>query len=121
MHNVNIYDKESGEYVPLDVTKNYTVGGINYTLRNFGDGFAMFSDATLVKDYCGEDYLIFAKYLQAFGGSDADGCPVISTANSPLASYENYLLNYENPYGSGRITRQFAAAAEENSVDDEAA
>ena len=121
VHNVNIYDKESGEYVPLDVSKNYTVGGINYTLRNFGDGFAMFSDATLVKDYCGEDYLVFAKYLQAFGDSDADGCPVISTANSPLASYANYLLNYENPYGSGRITRQFAAAAEENSVDDEVA
>ena len=43
------------------------------------------------------------------------------TANSPLASYANYLLNYENPYGAGRITRQFAMAAEENSVDDEAA
>ncbi|MCI5699402.1 MAG: bifunctional metallophosphatase/5'-nucleotidase [Lachnospiraceae bacterium] len=118
VQNVKIYDKKSGEYVPLDVNKNYKVGGINYTLRNSGDGFAMFNDATLVKDYCGEDYLIFAKYLENFGGSDADGCPVISTANSPLSSYENYLLNYENPYGAGRITRQFAMAAEKISADE---
>ena len=118
VQNVKIYDKKSGEYVPLDVNKNYKVGGINYTLRNSGDGFAMFNDATLVKDYCGEDYLIFAKYLENFGGSGADGCPVISTANSPLSSYENYLLNYENPYGAGRITRQFAMAAEKISADE---
>lgn len=113
VRNVAVYDKQSGEYAPLDVNKTYTLGGINYTLRNLGDGFAMFSDATLVKDYCGEDYMVFAEYLQAFGGSDGEGYPVICTENSPLANYKNYLLNYENPYGAGRITHQTAAEAEE--------
>jgi len=27
----------------------------------------------------------------------------MSTKNSPLASYKNYLLNYEKPEGAGRI------------------
>ena len=30
--------------------------------------------------------------------------PVLSSANSPLASYPGYLLNYENPYGAGRTS-----------------
>ncbi|MDY2629658.1 MAG: bifunctional UDP-sugar hydrolase/5'-nucleotidase [Lachnospiraceae bacterium] len=113
VHDVNIYDKESGEYIPLDVNKTYTLGGINYTLRNLGDGFAMFNDAVLVKDYCGEDYMIFAQYLQAFDGTDAEGYPVICTGNSPLSVYENYLLNYENPFGAGRITCKMIEAADD--------
>ena len=27
----------------------------------------------------------------------------VATANSPLADYPGYLLNYEDPYGAGRI------------------
>ena len=28
----------------------------------------------------------------------------MTSANSPLADYPGYLLDYENPYGAGRIT-----------------
>ena len=43
-------------------------------------------------------------YVKAFGGKDANGLPHISSQNSPLSSYKNYPLDYENPNGSGRIT-----------------
>ena len=39
-----------------------------------------------------------------FGGADGDGLPHLTSANSPLAAYPGYLLNYEQPYGAGRIT-----------------
>ena len=35
---------------------------------------------------------------------DAAGMPTVSTEGCPLAAYENYLLNYEDAFGSGRIT-----------------
>ena len=40
----------------------------------------------------------------SFGGVDGEGLPHLTTANSPLAAYPGYLLNYEQPYGAGRIT-----------------
>ena len=39
-----------------------------------------------------------------FGGADGDGLPHLTSANSPLADYPGYLLDYENPHGAGRIT-----------------
>ncbi len=104
VQNVKIYDKASGSYVPLDPNKTYALAGMNYTLRNLGDGFAMFDGAELIKDYVSEDYLVMATYAMSFGGVDAAGLPHLSSANSPLASYPGYLLNYEEPYGAGRIT-----------------
>ena len=80
VQNVKIYDKASGSYLPLDPGATYALAGMNYTLRNLGDGFAMFD------------------------GADAAGLPHLSSANSPLAAYPGYLLNYEQPYGAGRIT-----------------
>ena len=43
-------------------------------------------------------------YAMTFGGVDAEGLPQLTTANSPLADYPGYLLDYENPYGAGRIS-----------------
>ena len=78
--------------------------GMNYTLRNLGDGFAMFDGAELIKDYVAEDYLVMSTYAMSFGGVDGEGLPHLTTANSPLADYPGYLLNYEDAYGAGRIT-----------------
>lgn len=103
VQNVKIYDKDSGVYVPLDESKTYALAGMNYTLRNLGDGFAMFDGAELIKDYVSEDYLVMSTYAMTFGGVDGEGLPHLSTANSPLADYPGYLLDYENPYGAGRI------------------
>ena len=98
VQNVKIYNRTTGVYEPLDPARTYTMGGMNYTLRSLGDGFAMFDGATLVKDYVSEDYLVLSSYAMLFDGG------VITTANSPLADYPGYLMNYENPYGAGRIT-----------------
>ncbi len=104
VQNVKVYDKASGSYLPLDPGATYALAGMNYTLRNLGDGFAMFDGAELIKDYVSEDYLVMSTYAMTFDGADAAGLPHLSSANSPLAAYPGYLLNYEQPYGAGRIT-----------------
>ena len=101
VQNVRIYNKKTGAYEPLDLNRTYALAGMNYTLRNLGDGFAMFDGAELIKDYVSEDYLVMSTYAMIFDA--ANDVPVLSSANSPLASYPGYLLNYENPYGAGRI------------------
>ena len=88
----------------LKENKTYALAGMNYTLRNLGDGFAMFDGAELIKDYVAEDYLVMSTYAMSFGGVDGEGLPHLTAANSPLADYPGYLLDYENPYGAGRIT-----------------
>ena len=104
VQNVKIYDKASGSYLPLDPGATYALAGMNYTLRNLGDGFAMFDGAELIKDYVSEDYLVMSTYAMIFDCADAAGLPHLSSANSPLAAYPGYLLDYEQPYGAGRIT-----------------
>ena len=104
VQNVKIYDKASGSYLPLDPGATYALAGMNYTMRNLGDGFAMFDGAELIKDYVSEDYLVMSTYAMIFDGADAAGLPHLASANSPLAAYPGYLLNYEQPYGAGRIT-----------------
>ena len=101
VQNVRIYNKKTGAYEPLDLNRTYALAGMNYTLRNLGDGFAMFDGAELIKDYVSEDYLVMSTYAMIFDA--VNDVPVLSSANSPLANYPGYLLNYENPYGAGRI------------------
>ena len=93
VQNVKIYDRANGTYVPLDENKTYALAGMNYTLRNLGDGFAMFDGAELIKDYVSEDYLVMSTYAMTFGGVDAEGLPHLSSANSVLAEYPGYLLD----------------------------
>ena len=99
---VQVYDKKSAAYVPLDFEKRYAVAGLSFTLREMGDGFAMFEGVKAIKNYAGEDFVIAANYAKAFS-KGTDGNAKISSQNSPLASYKNYLLNYEKPEGAGRI------------------
>ncbi len=103
VHDVKVYNKTTGAYEPLVLTKTYTLGGSNYTLRNMGDGFNMFAGATLVLDGICEDYLAMAAYVNSFKDTNGNQVPDIATANSPLKALKGYLLNYENAAGSGRI------------------
>ena len=102
VHDVEIYDRDLEEYVPLDLEKKYSLAGSNYLLRNQGDGYAMFDDEDLILDYVTEDYLASEAYLAAFAAGE-DGIPIVSSQNSPLASYTGYQLNYEQADGSERI------------------
>ncbi len=99
--NVMVYNKSTKAYENLDLNKEYYVGGINYILRNNGNGLSMFNDSENVVDYVGEDYMILANYMASFKSSKGD--VVVNNLNSPLKKYENYLLDYENPTGSSRI------------------
>lgn len=81
---VQVLNNETGAYEPLDLEAEYNLAGYNYTLRDLGDGFAMFDGAVNVLDYVKEDYMVLANYVQSF----EDGV----------------VTGYDNVYGQGRIT-----------------
>ena len=103
VHDVMVYNKETNEYEPLDLEASYNLAGYNYTLRDLGDGFNMFSGAVNVLDYVMEDYMVLANYVQAFENG------TVEATNSPLlAKYAGLLLDYSTLAGSGRIVFEAA-------------
>ena len=103
VHDVMVYNKETNEYEPLDLEATYNLAGYNYTLRDLGDGFNMFSGAVNVLDYVMEDYMVLANYVQAFENG------VVEATNSPLlAKYAGLKLDYSTLAGSGRIAFEAA-------------
>ena len=114
VHDVQVYNKETNAYEPLDLTASYNLAGYNYTLRDLGDGFNMFSGAVNVLDYVMEDYMVLANYFQAFENG------TVEAANSPLlAKYSNMVLDYTAvDGGAGRIIFEANYAAGDGSADD---
>ena len=99
VRDVQIYNRETNQYEPIDLKKTYRIGSINYLVCNGGDGLGeIFKDCKVIVDYVSEDYLTLSKYVQAFENGQ------IESKYSPLNKYSNFLLDYENPYGDGRIT-----------------
>ncbi len=97
--NVQVYNKETNAYEPLDLNAKYNLAGYNYTLRDLGDGFAMFEGAVNVLDYVMEDYMVLANYIKGYENGN------VAAANSPLLSkYAGMKLDYGTTAGSGRIT-----------------
>ncbi|MBQ7001387.1 MAG: 5'-nucleotidase C-terminal domain-containing protein [Oscillospiraceae bacterium] len=104
VHDVQVYNKETGAYEPLDLAASYNLAGYNYTLRDLGDGFNMFDGAVNVLDYVMEDYMVLANYIQGFEGG------VVDATNSPLlVKFANMKLDYSTVNGSGRIVFEAAA------------
>ena len=98
VQNVKVFNKETGEYEPLDLDAKYNLAGYNYTLRDLGDGFAMFDGAVNVLDYVMEDYMVLANYVQGFENG------VVGATNSPLnKKYEGLKIDYTEVTGDGRI------------------
>ena len=96
--NVQVYNKETNAYEPLDLAASYNLAGYNYTLRDLGDGFAMFAGAVNVLDYVMEDYMVLANYVQGFPGQTVDA------TNSPLgAKYPGMKMDYSEVAGNDRI------------------
>lgn len=99
--NVCVFNKKKGAYEPLDMKKTYSLAGINYLLRNSGNGLSMFRNCDAIVDYAGQDYEILAEYCRSF---IKDGTYArIKTEGSRLKEYKGYLIDYENPFGAGRI------------------
>ncbi len=103
VHDVQVYNKETQAYEPLDLAASYNLAGYNYTLRDLGDGFNMFSGAVNVLDYVMEDYMVLANYIKGFENGAVDA------SNSPLlAKYTGMLVDYSTVSGSGRIVMEAA-------------
>lgn len=98
VHDVAIYDKETDSWRALELQETYRLAGYNYTLRNSGDGYNMFSSAVNVVDYVMEDYMVLANYAQSFENK------TILASNSPLLDkYPGFGIDYGTVNGSGRI------------------
>ena len=98
VHDVAIYDKETDSWRALELQETYRLAGYNYTLRNSGDGYNMFSSAVNVVDYVMEDYMVLANYVQAFENK------TVLASNSPLLDkYPGFGIDYGTVNGSGRI------------------
>ena len=70
---VLVLNNKTGEWEPLDLTAEYNLAGYNYTLRDLGDGFAMFDGAVNVLDYVMEDYMVLANYVASFENGKVTG------------------------------------------------
>lgn len=98
VHDVAIYDRETDSWRALELQETYRLAGYNYTLRNSGDGYNMFSCAVNVIDYVMEDYMVLANYVQAFENK------TVLASNSPLLDkYPGFGIDYGTVNGSGRI------------------
>ncbi len=98
VYDVKVYNKETNSYENLERDKKYNLAGYNYTLRNLGDGYAMFKGAENVLDYVMEDYMVLANYVKGFENG------IVKGKNSPLGKkYQGMLIDYADVGGSGRI------------------
>ena len=79
----NVRIMQDGEWVALDLNAQYNLAGYNYTLRDLGDGFAMFDGAVNVLDYVMEDYMVLANYMGSFPVDEQTGLPTVTADNSP--------------------------------------
>lgn len=62
VYNVEVLDKESGEYKPLDLEKTYTLAGHNHTLLDLGGGMSMLEGAKVVVD----DGILDVEVIEAY-------------------------------------------------------
>lgn len=108
VYDVKIYNKEIDKWDDLNLEKTYNLARYNYTLRDLGDGYAMFDGAINILDYVMEDYMVIANYVQGFENGIVDN-------NSPLQKkYKNFNINYESVSGSSRITFESKPITEVN-------
>ena len=82
---VEVLNKETGKYEPIDPEKEYTLASHNYKLKSGGDGYTMFKEDELLEDEVMIDNQVLINYIiDKLGG-------VVGA-------------EYSNPYGEGRIT-----------------
>ena len=100
--NVKVWNKDTEAWEDLDLEAKYNLAGYNYTLRDLGDGFAMFDGAVNVLDYVMEDYMVLANYVASFPVDETTKLPTITAENSP----------YGEVTGEGRIVHVAEKPAE---------
>lgn len=63
VYNVRVFNRESGEYEPLDLEKKYSIAGQNHHLTNGGGGMSMFNGAKVLHDSGTLDIELFERYI----------------------------------------------------------
>ncbi len=64
---VQVLEKQNMKYLPVEASRTYTLGGINYSITQMGDD-GIFRYTKLLQDNLGQDVDILARYLQILGG-----------------------------------------------------
>jgi len=59
-----------GSYSPLNPEETYTVASTNYIIKDYGDGYSMFADNTMLIDEGMTDYQMLATYIQKYLGGN---------------------------------------------------
>ena len=104
---VQVLNKTTGEYEPLVLDAKYNLAGYNYTLRDMGDGFAMFDGAVNVLDYVMEDYMVLANYVASFPIDAATGLPKVG-----VTTLGGLTVDYADEASWNRITILASEAVE---------
>lgn len=69
VYNVQVLDKESGTYKPLELDATYVVAGQAYHIVEFGEGLSMFKDAEILDSDGNLDIDVLEKYIvETLGG-----------------------------------------------------
>ena len=63
---VEILDKASGKYVPLDPSRTYTVATSSYLAKDCGDGYTMMADCSSIEDSGILDTDIIQRYVENY-------------------------------------------------------
>jgi hypothetical protein len=50
VYNMEIFDKETEQYVPIDLTDTYTLAASNYFLLDYGSGMTMLKNAKIIQN-----------------------------------------------------------------------
>lgn len=98
---IEVYNKETKTYEPLDLSRSYSVAGVDYILQNGGNGLSMFMGCEPIIGYVAQDSDVVCEYVENF--LKEGELAKVNTKNSPLSAYDGYQIDYENPLGAGRI------------------
>lgn len=64
VEDVQVLNKETNQYEPIDPTKTYTLACHNYMLKSGGDGINMFKDNKIIMDESKIDNQVLIDYIQ---------------------------------------------------------
>jgi 2',3'-cyclic-nucleotide 2'-phosphodiesterase (5'-nucleotidase family) len=69
VYDINVFNRESGRYEPLDLTKTYTLGASNFVLLEHGSGMKMLEQAVILQNDGMLDVEALDRYLtEVLGG-----------------------------------------------------
>jgi hypothetical protein len=69
VYDMKVFDKETGEYKPLDLTKTYTLAASNYFLLEYGSGMTMLEDTVILQN----DGMLDVEALERYVTEELDG------------------------------------------------